>query len=554
MRCPNSVASVLVLTCLAGTASAQWDPAGGEWGKTDPNDLRVMTWNVRDTLCSTNNKSSTNNDWHAMARIIQLLQPDILILQECGDNSGNGTGAGVDSVVNLAATFELMMHGGPDPFLGGTATTFIQSWAPGYDLPHIFVSSGTDNFNRNIIVSRYPFADLNGDGKSTYSDIPTVSTFNVPGKWTPGGNGGIRGFMFTEIDLPAQYAGEFVVGNAHLKSGGDSSDLAQRLLASQNVAWVIEQWYNGAGTGSPDPAGLVLDSPQATNILGPDTPVVIGGDWNEDENTNGRKGPAAWLSQAEVAQPTLDGTDRDRTDSLLDTSVDLVGSRQTQNSGSKLDYLMWQDSIVTARRSFVFNSANINGGIPTPNAWVGIGFPSGLSSTASDHRAVVVDLILPLAPPMGACCIAGSCSDLTEADCLTAEGEYQGDGTDCISASCTPVGPCCFACAGEIVAPCPSAVGAGPSCIELTEAECVALSGLYRGDDLTCEDNPSICSCTGDINGDGVTTAADFTVLAGQFGGGDPDCRTRAQGDLNCDGIVNAADFTILAGNFGCGG
>jgi hypothetical protein len=43
-------------------------------------------------------------------------------------------------------------------------------------------------------------------------------------------------------------------------------------------------------------------------------------------------------------------------------------------------------------------------------------------------------------------------------------------------------------------------------------------------------------------------------VLAGQFGGGTPDCRTRAQGDLNCDGTVNAADFTILASNFGCGG
>ena len=57
-------------------------------------------------------------------------------------------------------------------------------------------------------------------------------------------------------------------------------------------------------------------------------------------------------------------------------------------------------------------------------------------------------------------------------------------------------------------------------------------------------------ACAGDINGDGATNAADFTVLAGNFGAGPG--MTRAQGDLTGDGFVNAADFTILAGDFGC--
>jgi hypothetical protein len=60
---------------------------------------------------------------------------------------------------------------------------------------------------------------------------------------------------------------------------------------------------------------------------------------------------------------------------------------------------------------------------------------------------------------------------------------------------------------------------------------------------------PAPPSCAGDITGDGVTNASDFTVLAGFFG------QTVAPGefgDLNSDGIVNAADFTILAGDFGC--
>ena len=57
-------------------------------------------------------------------------------------------------------------------------------------------------------------------------------------------------------------------------------------------------------------------------------------------------------------------------------------------------------------------------------------------------------------------------------------------------------------------------------------------------------------ACAGDINFDGSSNAADFTILAGNFGGSVP---PNTSGDLNGDGIVNAADFVILAGDFGCG-
>ena len=56
-------------------------------------------------------------------------------------------------------------------------------------------------------------------------------------------------------------------------------------------------------------------------------------------------------------------------------------------------------------------------------------------------------------------------------------------------------------------------------------------------------------TCAGDINHDGFTNAADFTILAGNFGNA---VTPGADGDLNGDGVVNAADFTILAGDFGC--
>lgn len=57
-------------------------------------------------------------------------------------------------------------------------------------------------------------------------------------------------------------------------------------------------------------------------------------------------------------------------------------------------------------------------------------------------------------------------------------------------------------------------------------------------------------ACAADINLDGSTNAADFTILAASFG--TPSGATRAQGDLTGDGAVNAADFVILAGDFGC--
>jgi formylglycine-generating enzyme required for sulfatase activity len=56
--------------------------------------------------------------------------------------------------------------------------------------------------------------------------------------------------------------------------------------------------------------------------------------------------------------------------------------------------------------------------------------------------------------------------------------------------------------------------------------------------------------CSGDVNGDGGANAADFVILAGNFGASVPQ---GTGGDLNGDGLVNSADFVILAGDFGCG-
>jgi endonuclease/exonuclease/phosphatase family metal-dependent hydrolase len=391
---PRLLAALLLALPASGAALA-WDPPAGDWSKSHPQDLRVMTWNVADGICRTATKADASNDWNALVRIVAAMQPDVLIIQEAGDNSANGTGSGVDTVEQLTTTLRLFMQGGPDPFRGGQVGSYVQKFVPGYDLPHVFVGGSTDNFNRNVILSRYPFASVNG-GPATLSDFVIGAD-----AYAPGGNGGIRGFMFAQIDLPDDvYAGDAVVGNAHLKSGGAGSDFADRLRASQNAAYLIDHYFNGAGTGVSDPAGRVF-LPSVGDVLDDNTPVIWGGDFNQQP---GGQGPVEWMTRAEFAGGA-DGTDRDRSDSAWDHAEHPVsGETTTQGGSSKLDYLCWQDSVAQARRAFIFRSVGV--GMTASNQPFPVStFPNPIvaSSLASDHRPVLVDLILPLAPAFPGC-------------------------------------------------------------------------------------------------------------------------------------------------------
>ncbi len=384
---PVTIAAALAL--LSGPAFGQWDPSNGDWGKSDETHLRVMTWNVEDMLRTENPiKVNAIANWNACARIVAGLRPDVLILQETGDN---GCGGCVDSVSELGQVADLFFNGGPDPFVGGTVTSFVGAYAPGYDLPHVFASTASDGFNRNVILSRYPFADLNGDGSATESDF-----FVLADEYAPTGIP-IRGYQFAEIDLPdGVYAGDVVVGNGHLKAGGSSSDRQQRLEAAQQIAYFIDYVLNGAGTGTPDPNDSVI-FPSPTTILPDNTPVIWGGDLNEDEQTNGRKGPAEWTTQAQFTGGS-DGTDRDRSDSVYDDARDVFNNSRNTRGSSKLDYLAWQDSqIGSVVRQFVFESSSVSSVSQLPEPVRGFpSVPELASAFAADHRPVVVDFELPL--------------------------------------------------------------------------------------------------------------------------------------------------------------
>lgn len=380
-----------VTLALAGSALA-YDPDNGDWSKDDPAHLRFMTWNVEDGICSTATKTDAFNGWNALARIVAAVKPDVLVLQETADNSANGdvSGGSIDSVATMETVIELFIHGGNDPFRGGTVGSYVQMWDPGVDFPYVAVSTTDDGFNRNIVLSRYPFADINGSGQAI-----TNNWFAIADAYSPGGGSGIRGFQFCEIDLPDEvYEGDLVAGNAHLKAGGDSSDLADRLETAQNVAYYIDYHYNGAGTGVSDPNNRIF-SAQPSSVLDASDAIIWGGDWNEDESSNGRKGPAEWMTRAEMTGGT-DGTDSDRSDSVYDSAAEHFTGNQDTRGSSKLDYIAWQDSVATPVHQVIVKTNTIQNNAYPPEL-ASFTVPSLLAGIAADHFAVWVDFELPLA-------------------------------------------------------------------------------------------------------------------------------------------------------------
>ncbi len=541
------IAAALGLLAVT-SASAQWNPPAAQWLKSDATDVRVMSWNVQDKICSTSNgKVEGLNGWCAMARIVASMQPDVLVMHEVGDNSGNGSGSGVDTVANLTTTINLFLHGGNDPFKGNAAVTaYVQKYAPTYDLPYVYVSDVDDGFNRNVVLSRYAFADINGDGK------PVISQFSMlPAGFAPGGSSGIRGFIFAEINLPdATYAGNLVMGTAHLKSGGASSDLSDRLNASKNIAYYIDSIFNGLGTSTPDPNNIVFDSPKVTSVLNAQTPVIWGGDFNEDENSNGRDGPVLWMTRALSANPGgMDGTDRDRSDSAFDDAREFFTNNRTTQSSSKLDYMCWQDSITTPRRTFIFNSGLIPATAYPPQTIGYSGSPSLVTSQASDHRPVIADFILPLAvtAPGGFALLSpvnGSASTALTPTLTWAAAT--GATTYTVRVAANP----------SLTAPILTQAGLAGTSFVIPGGLLATCNTYYWG--VTAVNSGGSTASTpasfgfdtlrpADFNGDGFVTGEDFDVYVAAFELGE------LASDFDGDGFVTGEDFDAYVASFEAG-
>ncbi len=102
------------------------------------------------------------------------------------------------------------------------------------------------------------------------------------------------------------------------------------------------------------------------------------------------------------------------------------------------------------------------------------------------------------------------------------------------------------------VADCTEAWGAcclpGGQCAQLTEADCMSANGLAWTADATCSPNPCL---PGDLDGDGDVDLLDLSQLLISFGlcAGNPGYDAAA--DLDASGCVDLWDLSVLLANFG---
>ncbi len=145
------------------------------------------------------------------------------------------------------------------------------------------------------------------------------------------------------------------------------------------------------------------------------------------------------------------------------TSVGNNGNYSWSSSGLIADLQMWVDD-------------------PSSNfGWVLVGneaanttakrFNSRTSTDLNRRPKLTIDYIP--APSTGGCCFEdGSCSVLTEGECTSQSGTYQGDGSNCSPNPCAPlIGACCLD---------------DGTCSEVSEADCLSSGGTYQGDGSTC--------------------------------------------------------------------
>jgi len=156
-------------------------------------------------------------------------------------------------------------------------------------------------------------------------------------------------------------------------------------------------------------------------------------------------------------------------------------------------------------------------------------------------------------PTTGACCIDGTCEEMTQEECALSQGFYQADNTTCEEINCEGIGACCLingSCKNLVAElceelngtfhgtqtcatiECPLPTGAccydNGTCVVKPQAYCTETNGIYQGDDTGCDPNPCPVPSTGACcynNGACVVeTQGDCAAIDGIYQGDDTDC------------------------------
>ncbi len=456
-------------------------------------ELRIVTLNVKEGLVG-----PAGNAYEAVSDMVTTVD----------ENTGDGA---VGLLPDIACFQEL------DPGSPGTLTTYRDNFLPGYQ---IFGPTGAgDGFNYQAILVR-----------------PDITIIETDTFGTPGPRDGVT--VVLEIPGSDEY---LKVYTAHFKAFGDSSSRATRTAeANTHGASIAADLLNGFVPGVP------LENQH----------VVLAGDLNSNNNSDGTLNGlfAGEISTNACCAPEDGSADEnfmiafgvdcatmspccvpDVSSGLCNLAggtiesfqgstglTDIVyeslsasqsaGTSQTGTFGSsRLDYIMANEALAlrfdtNGNQQVDQTEANQIGFVYYSNQNVsGVHFPgqfangnSNASSNASDHDPVVATFRFLPAAPTGACCLGDSCSVLTESNCLALTGMYLGDDSDCSGEPCAPAN-----------------------------------------------------SCIADFDDDGDVDLGDFGVFGAAFNSGVGDPNFSPQADFDDDGDVDLGDFGVFGSEFG---
>ncbi len=321
-----SVAALALLAGLSGNARA-FDPAAGDFAKTNPNHVRVLEYNVEDYFVT--NSGVTSNQ---LRRVFQAINPDVVVMEEMQLNV---------TTAQIKTTLE-------GYFPGTTWTVF---------------RGATDGFDRNVIATRHTLT-------------MTITDTNPPSDTDIGLRGATSGLVTTP-------QGSFYLIGAHWKccTSGASDHQKRQKAADGIINWMRDARTPGGNINLPanTPMMVVGDfnvGQDDNDDLAPYHPIrtILQGDIF-DEASYGADSPPDWDgSFATDAVPYDHTSGNPRTWPSDDTP------------NSRLDRFVYTDSVISATNRFILSTRTMSA-----DALAAAGLLATDTSSGPDHMPCVVD-------------------------------------------------------------------------------------------------------------------------------------------------------------------
>jgi endonuclease/exonuclease/phosphatase family metal-dependent hydrolase len=464
--------------------------------------------------------------------------------------------AGADISVRIA-TFNIQNFDPTDATQFNAAVAILQRI--GADVVCVQEIDNSTDLTQLASASGYPHAYLASASAAIDSALHAGVLSKYPLSWTatrtspdlsgdPSAKDLTRNFVAAAVAVPGAAEDLIIISNHWKAASGDVNEFRRSVES-------IRAMQTTEGYDSQEIPYLIMGD-MNDNLGSSHTPDPFTAQWYSQ---NASQFPMTYQLGNDVVFPVDNGTFRPLQNGAGDQNLTVVYAAQKDgktatmvSSSSRLDYI-WRSDAVSVSGAEIYDSRDegLSGGLPK----TGSALPYGTSGDASDHLTVFADVTINDAGPTGACCINGGCDDtLTEVECLALGGEYRGDDVAC----------------GTEQPPCPEPTGAccmpAGGCDDTqTETECSAQGGTWRGDwvlcgeeDPQCPGPPGVCCVDGGC--DDTVDEPQCAAAGGDFRGPgtvceeeDPPCPGPTGACCvygGCDDAVDQGDCLALGGQY----